>query len=235
MEVPDLSFGADYWKYRYNMGYIDWQLKDVYFMLIEHYQKMNPNGKAKRVFYPMCGMSLDMNWLVDQGVSVIGVEITSQALEMFVSRSEQQWTKFPFPKLGTSAELFMRKDDKMKLYCADIQEFSSHIEGKFDAMYDRGSIQYVEPERVSSYAQVLKDLLHTGGRLLLEVVEYDPKLLEDKTLNLPVKVPPPYSMTTEDVKRLFEPECSVERVKTHTCNRFLGKNADFHVHLVIKM
>ncbi|RUS70697.1 hypothetical protein EGW08_021540, partial [Elysia chlorotica] len=163
---------------------------------------------------------------------VVGVEITRQALETFVAESNTDWTQFPVPKLGKAAKVFARNDNKMKLYFADIQEFSSQIEGRFDAMYDRGSIQYVEPDRLSRYAQTLKDLLNPGARLLLEVVEYDLKMLEDE--NLPLRVPPPYSMTTEDVKRLFEPECTVERVETHTCDRFLGKDADYHVHIIIK-
>ncbi|KAK3761933.1 hypothetical protein RRG08_065147 [Elysia crispata] len=235
MEVPDLRAGAEYWHYRYTKGFTEWQLEKVYPMLIKHYEKMNPNGKAERVFYPMCGMSLDMNWLVDQGVSVVGVEIAQQALETFISKSNHNWTISHDPELDTATKMFIRNDGKMKLYCADIQEFSPEIEGKFDAIYDRGSLQFVQPGNVSRYSQVLKDLLKPGGRILLEVVEYDPKILEDKTLDLPMKVPPPYTMNSEDIKRLFEPDCSVERVETYKSDRFLGENVDFHVHLIIKI
>ncbi|GFR94475.1 thiopurine S-methyltransferase [Elysia marginata] len=115
-------------------------------MLMDHYQKLNPSGKATPVFYPMCGMSLDMNWLVEQGVSVVGVELVLEALQKFMSRSEDCWSKTCVPELGVDAKLFTRRDNKLKLYCSDVLAFSPKIEGKFDAMYDRGSLQFVEPE-----------------------------------------------------------------------------------------
>lgn len=234
MATPDLREGAKYWQYRYSKGYIDWQLKDVYPMLIRHYEKMNPNHKAAHVFYPMCGMSLDMNWMVDQGVSVVGVEVVRQALVQFVSNSNHNWVETAVPKLGTEAALFARQDNMLKLYCCDVQHFSSQIEGKFDAIYDRGSLQFVEPENLHSYVNIIKDLLNTGGRILLEVGEYDVKILNDEDFNPNMKVPPPYSMNTEDVKRLFEPDCQIEKLEVYTNDRFLGKKIDFHVHLITK-
>ncbi|GFN81632.1 thiopurine s-methyltransferase [Plakobranchus ocellatus] len=234
MEKPDLSEGSKYWQYRYSEGHTEWQLKDVYPMLIRNYDKLNPGGKADRVFYPMCGMSLDMNWFLEQGVTVVGVEVVLQALKTFTSKSGHEWTESPISVLGPEAKLFARKDGKMKLYCGDMQKFIPQIEGRFDAIYDRGSVQFVEPANVSKYAQLMKDLLHPGGRLLLEVAEYDIKILEDENFNPPMKVPPPFSMNSDDVKRLFEPDCSVELVDQYKYARLFDKEAEFHVHLITK-
>ncbi|RUS70696.1 hypothetical protein EGW08_021539, partial [Elysia chlorotica] len=176
MAAPDLSDGKEYWQYRYSEGHTEWQVDQVYPMLVRNYEKMVPDGKAKKVFYPMCGTSLELEWLVKQGATVVGVEIAMQAIETYVSNSTQKWTNSDVPGLGSAAKVFTREDKKMKLYCTDIQEFSPKLEGKFDAIYDRGSLQFVPPENVSSYAEVLKSLLKPKGRILQEVLEYDLKI-----------------------------------------------------------
>jgi hypothetical protein len=58
---------------------------------------------------------------------------------------------------------------------------------------------------VPRYVQVIKSLLHTGSRLLVEHMQYDASEYPDLD-------GPPFSLTEKEMKGLFEPEYSVENV-----------------------
>ncbi|GFN77676.1 thiopurine s-methyltransferase [Plakobranchus ocellatus] len=233
-EMPDLSAGVDYWQFRYDRGHTEWQLPYAYPTLVKHYDKLNPDGAACKVFYPMCGLSLDMAWLIEQGMTVVGVELVPHVLRMLVSDGCYNWSEAPVPSLGPEATVVTRSDNRMRIYCGDMQEYTPEIEGRFDFIWDRGSIQYVRRENVQRYARSMKNLLNPGGRLLLVVVEYDLNILQDKDFRPSMKVPPPYSMSPLEIKELYEPECTVEHIEQYATNGLFGKQERFHVYLVIK-
>ncbi len=46
-----------------------------------------------RVFVPLCGKSIDMLWLVQQGFAVTGCEISELAVEQFFTENSIPYTK----------------------------------------------------------------------------------------------------------------------------------------------
>ena len=51
-------------------------------MLIKHWTKIKA-VEASEVIVPLCGKSLDMLWLAEQGYSVIGLEMVEEAVKAF--------------------------------------------------------------------------------------------------------------------------------------------------------
>ncbi|GFS04796.1 thiopurine S-methyltransferase [Elysia marginata] len=302
-----------YWAYRYDQGHTAWNMPHANPVLEKYFDKLSPDRKPKKVLVTMCGMSMDMNWLADKGMEVIGVDIALPALTApatvtiiipiviktpltlmiadkgmevigvdialpaltapatvtiiipiviktpltlrladkgmevigvdialpaltkFVAQSGQDWTETAAPKLGPDAKLFTRKDGKIKLYWGDALTFSMDVEGRFDAMFDCNGLHVLDSNKTRLYASMAKRLLNPGGRLLLEAGAYDEKLLEDENFKPPLPIPPPYTLRLQDIKELFEPECTVEHLGTmHTEEIFYNHPADFHDYLIIK-
>ncbi|GFS12171.1 thiopurine S-methyltransferase [Elysia marginata] len=224
----------NYWNFRYDSGHTEWNLNHVHPVLERFFNKLNPDGKPKKVLVTMCGMSEDMNWLADKGMEVVGVEIALQALTKFVSQSGQDWTETAAPKLGPDAKMFTRKDGRIKLYWGDALKFSEDLEGKFDAIYDCDGLHVLDSSKTPEFAKMIKSVLNPGGIMLLEAIAYDKNILEDKNFQPPLPVPPPYSVAVEDVKRLFEPECSVEVIDKHTNNLLYGHESNFYSYIIVK-
>ncbi|GFO31828.1 thiopurine s-methyltransferase [Plakobranchus ocellatus] len=142
-------------------------------MLIKHLDKLNPDRKLRKILIPLCGKTLDMKWLAEQGLVTVGVEGVQQALDEFFSEAGLDKSETSITGLGSYGKLFQSKDGMIKLYCGDMLQFSSSFEGTFDAIWDRGSLVALDRSDVPRYAQILKDLLNVGGRLLVEVMGYD--------------------------------------------------------------
>ncbi|GFS04792.1 thiopurine S-methyltransferase-like [Elysia marginata] len=98
--------GALYWDQEYRNGRTRWHRKHVHEPLVRHYKKLIPDRTVRRVLVTMCGMTIDMNWLADQGLQVVGVDIALQALAQFMKDSGREWTEQSAPKLGTEAKCF---------------------------------------------------------------------------------------------------------------------------------
>lgn len=48
--------------------------------------------KSDNVFVPLCGKSIDMIWLLEQGYKVIGIELSSIACESFFNEHHLSYT-----------------------------------------------------------------------------------------------------------------------------------------------
>ncbi|GFR75313.1 thiopurine S-methyltransferase, partial [Elysia marginata] len=204
-------------------------------VLRKHFDKLNPDGKSQKVLVTMCGMAVDMTWLADKGMEVIGVDIALPALTKFIAQSGQDWTETTAPKLGPDAKLFTRNDGNIKLYWGDVLEFTEELEGTFDSIFDVAGIQVLDSINARLFAKKIKSLLNPGGRLLLEAGIYDTKLLDSDNFNPPLPVPPPYSVTPKDVQELFEPECSVELIdQIHFDTYFYGHEKINYNYIITK-
>ena len=82
----------EFWLQRWSENKIGFHLDEVNPYLIEHWSVLNV-AKGARVFVPMCGKSMDMRWLLEQGYQVEAIEISAPAIEAFFSEQslEYQW------------------------------------------------------------------------------------------------------------------------------------------------
>ena len=71
-----------FWHERWRSGQIGFHQSAADRNLTRHWPSLHLAG-GSRVFVPLCGKSLDMLWLRDQGHRVIGVELSATALEAF--------------------------------------------------------------------------------------------------------------------------------------------------------
>ncbi|KAG7352901.1 thiopurine S-methyltransferase [Nitzschia inconspicua] len=159
--------------------------------------------RAKRVFVPLCGKTVDLAYLTDLADEVVGVEGIRMALEQFAEEQAQlnvsleTTTKDGFEKF---------QGDKITLLKGDYFELdATKTDGVFDFIFDRASMVAIDPKLRESYVEVLGSLLAPGGTILLVV-------LERQGSDEAMKQGPPFTIPEVTVRELYEPKEWVESI-----------------------
>ncbi|KAJ7420404.1 Thiopurine S-methyltransferase [Willisornis vidua] len=111
--------------------------------------------------------------LADMGHSVVGVEVSEQALKEFFSEHNLPYCEEPVPEIP-GGKLFQSTSGNISLYCCSIYDLSSSIVGKFDGVWDRGALVAVNPCDRQRYVSLMINLMEKNSSYLLVTVSYDP-------------------------------------------------------------
>ncbi|GAA3720825.1 thiopurine S-methyltransferase [Oceanisphaera sediminis] len=185
---------AEFWHQRWQSSRIGFHRQQVNPQLSRFWPQL-PLLQQTEVLVPLCGKSRDMHWLVEQGHTVAGFELSPLAVQDFFTEAGLA------PELEQSGHYRCWHAGRIWLYEGDFFQADS-LARRFDAAYDRAAlIALPEPMRVA-YADLLARLLNPGATLLLITVDYAP--IQQQS--------PPFAVSEADVRRLFEPHFTVERL-----------------------
>ncbi|MEG3641216.1 thiopurine S-methyltransferase [Magnetococcus sp. PR-3] len=106
--------------------------------------------RGKRLFVPLCGKSLDMIWLAQQGYEVLGVELSPIAVAAFFKENGLRPTRRAF---GAFTQWQV---GRITVLCGDFFKLSSRRLGKVDWVYDRASLTALPPDLRLRYAKHLQ-------------------------------------------------------------------------------
>lgn len=153
------------------------------------------------VFVPLCGKSLDLVWLLEQGYQVSGVEISPRAVTDFFSENQllPRVTDIPGGRLYQSPGVDM--------YCVDFFGPGLASMAPIDAVYDRAALVALPPEMRAAYAQRLLEWLRPGARMLLVTLDYPQHEMRG----------PPFAVTLGEVESLYADVCRIERLHSEDC------------------
>ncbi|PIK36600.1 putative thiopurine S-methyltransferase [Apostichopus japonicus] len=185
---------VDKWKKGWEAGWIDFHMPKVNHSLVKYYGKLTGGKKGLRFFIPLCGKTLDMKWLSDQGQEVVGVEGVEMACEQFFQEQNMKYSVSDIPGIP-DGKLFTGESGKIKLYKCDALAITSALVGKFDAIWDRGSLVAMDPPDRAGYIKMLKDVSKPGTNILAEIYEYD--------WDQRIKQHAPYPFFRQDVDDIF--------------------------------
>ncbi len=174
------------WKERWINGKTGWHGSEVNSNLIKHIHSIEPLNNAK-ILVPLCGKSLDMEWLAAKGASVVGVDLVREPLEqIFQDRNSvvQEDSIQGIAKLS---------DETLTVFHANIFDFNLDIDGPFDIIYDRAALVALSPENRERYVNHSLELLKPNGRILLITYDAPKKDLEG----------PPFPVRKNSVPTLF--------------------------------
>lgn len=168
------------WLDRWEEGRTGWHEPDGNAGLRQYWSEPATGSK---VLVPLCGKSVDLLWLADQGLAVSGVELSKTAVESFFAEQRLEYD------IDRSAALegYRAEERLITLYCGDFFDFHSD---PFDALYDRGALVALPESLRPRYVSHVKELLKPDAQLLLVTLEYD-SLLADG---------PPFSVLPEEVR-----------------------------------
>lgn len=176
-----------FWLNRWRNGQIGFHQSSVDRSLQHHWPDLNVRSPGGRVFVPLCGKSLDMLWLRDRGHVVVGVELSAAAVEAFCMENG-------IPARRRVREAFdVYQAENFEIFRGDFFRLRSPDLGEISAAYDRAALISWAPELRSAYAEHIATLLKPGTPMLLITLEYPQTQMPG----------PPFSVTPEDVQRLY--------------------------------
>jgi len=179
-----------------------WENNEIGF----HQPEVNPSLQAhladlnlqagSRIFLPLCGKTRDIAWLLRQGYSVVGAELSQIAVEQLFEELGLS------PELVPVGELISYRAEHVEIFVGDIFKLSAGQLGVVDAIYDRAALIALPESLRRDYVSHLMAISAYAPQLLI-CYEYDQGLMEG----------PPFSIDADAVKAHYEADFVITRVK----------------------
>lgn len=190
----------DFWHTRWENGEIGFHQHDYNAHMQQFVERLGVKH-GNHVFVPLCGKSLDMLWLENQGLKVDGVEISPLAVESFFAENDRH-------VYTTDTDYgFTAHDGDITIHCTDFFDLDPRDLVRVDAVYDRASLIALPAEMRERYVRHLQGFMPTGTRSLLITLDYPQAEMDG----------PPFSVTPEEVTALFATAYTIEQVYSEDC------------------
>lgn len=154
-----------FWKSRWQKDNIGWHMDQVYPNLITHWEKLHLN-KDDTVLVPLCGKSLDIPWLLDKGVNVIGIEVSDKAIAELKKSLNKNFTQY------TKGHFTVFESDHIQLWLGDFLKLQASFLPKLDAIYDKAALIALPPKMRKQYVDIINNLCYPDTHILLSCFEY---------------------------------------------------------------
>lgn len=174
---------AQFWRQRWQQGRIGFHQPKVMPLLSKYWPSLELNGSG-RVLVPLCGKSLDMHWLAAQGHDVLGVELSTLAVEQFFIEAGLQ------PKRRRSGLGEHYRAGRIEIIQGDAFALRREDLTDIAAVYDRAALIALPPAMRADYIAAIYDQLPDGCRGLLITLEYDQRQMDG----------PPFSVLQTEVE-----------------------------------
>lgn len=118
-----------------------------------------------RIFVPLCGKSLDLIWLAEQGHEVIGVELSPLAVQSFFA--EQGWQ--PIQRQSGAFSLWQYQN--ISILCGDYFALNASDLGAVDVVYDRAALTALSGAVRQRYIEHLRRIVPQSASVFLLTIE----------------------------------------------------------------
>lgn len=177
----------EFWHQRWSANQIGFHESQANPLLVAHWGALAA-PPAARVFVPLCGKTLDIDWLLARGCSVVGAELSRLAAAQLFERLGQS------PAIDRNSPVERWSVPELDLFVGDFFDVTMQQLGRIDAVYDRAALVALPPEVRPRYARHL-DLVTRGAPQLLVSFDYDQSQLAG----------PPFAVTEAELRRLYPP------------------------------
>jgi len=160
--------------------------------LIRFWSEMQVKKDCK-VFVPLCGKSVDMQWLRQQGHSVIGVELSEIAVQAFYRENGYS------PVLSDSGNFKQYEANDIRILCGDFFDLKRDDLAGVQAVYDRASMVALPLEMRKRYVQHLVSILPRATQILLITFDYP----QDEMPG------PPFALSPSEVEVLYSKHADI--------------------------
>jgi thiopurine S-methyltransferase len=185
----------EFWHERWRTGQIGFHQSAVDRHLRRHWPALGLAAHS-RVFAPLCGKSLDLQWLRQLGHSVVGVELSAVALESFCMEQGM------LVRRRTLDRFDIYEAAQLQLYRGDFFALTPELLGSLAAVYDRAALISWTPELRAAYVAHVTALSRPGTLTLLIAIEYPQAQMSG----------PPFSLGTEEIHRLYSGSHSIQEL-----------------------
>lgn len=182
----------EFWHSRWREGRIGFHKSAINPLLVEYFDKLDLSPSS-RVLVPLCGKSLDMIWLAQQGYEVIGIELSEIAVQEFFA--EQGITPTIHQLADNPAMKYYQAElagQTIGLWVADIFALTADDIGHIDAVYDRAALIAMANDMRPNYSQQIRRISDNAAQFII-TLSYD----QNK------KDGPPFSVDDKQVQQYY--------------------------------
>lgn len=176
----------DFWLERWERAEIGFHQAEVNPYLLKHWGAL-PAAQGGEVFVPLCGKSLDMLWLRQQGHAVLGVELSPIAVRDFFAENGLALNH------SSSGQFDCCEAEGIRILCGDFFELTREHLAQVRAVFDRASLVALPPEMRARYARHLAETLPSGTQVLLVTFDYPQDEMNG----------PPFAVSVSEVQALY--------------------------------
>lgn len=177
---------AEFWHNRWRDNLIPFHKERTNHYLKKYFHLLEV-GDGDDVLVPLCGKSVDMCWLRQQGCTVTGVELSDIAVrDFFVEQGIAA-------ERGADDDFEILEGEGIRLLCGDFFALGAAHTASTAAVYDRAALVALPPEMRARYVDHLHALLAPAAPTLLLTFEYPTHETDG----------PPFSVDVEEVHALY--------------------------------
>jgi len=185
-----------FWHDRWENQDIGFHQADIHALLPKYWPRLELGSDAP-VFVPLCGKSLDMVWLAQQGHRVIGAELSQRAIDDFFAERGLA------PTTRTSGSFIVKSAGPYELWCGDFFDLPREAVAGVAGVYDRAALIALPQALRQRYAETLASLLPATARILLITLEYEQSQMAG----------PPFSVPGDQVRALFAASYQLDQLE----------------------
>ncbi|RTZ38877.1 thiopurine S-methyltransferase [Candidimonas sp. SYP-B2681] len=177
---------ADFWLERWRDGQTRFHQNRVTPLLPKYWPSLSLPS-SERVLVPLCGKSLDMMWLAEQGHQVLGIELAQLAIDQFFAENglEPETHESPLGRHHIAGNI--------EIICGDIFALDVATLNSCVGVYDRAALIALPPTMRQRYVEHVYAQLPVQYRGLLLTLDYHQDQMEG----------PPFSVGDAEVQSLF--------------------------------
>lgn len=199
---------VDHWLERWKDNRIGFHQADIN----THLQRFWPrvvsvplSAAPSLVFVPLCGKSLDMIWLRDQGHDVLGIELSPIAVEDFFRENDLTPTITELSRPDDCHAPMRRFEaEGITVLEGDIFDLTAEDLAGVTQVFDRASLVALPLEMRARYVTHMQDILPPAIPTLLVTMEYDQSQMAG----------PPFAVHEEEVRTLYGARQQIRLVHT---------------------
>ena len=186
----------EFWNERWQQRHIGFHLGHPHDWLVAAHERI---PAASRIYVPLCGKTVDLVWLRDQGHEVIGCEFVASAIQDFFREHELSAQTEHRASGGDSYECH-RTPGLSVLQGNALNLNPALVGGPIDVIFDRAALVALDPTSRQRYVDGLHSLLRPGGHILLIAFAYDQSRIAG----------PPWSIDAPTIEQLFGERFAIE-------------------------
>jgi thiopurine S-methyltransferase len=150
------------------------------------------------VFLPLCGKAVDIHWIAGQGFEVVGIELSSIAIEAFFAENSLDFERVETDRFAQykSANITLLQGDFFDLKQDDLINCQ--------LVYDRAALIALERHDRPRYYDHMLSIVPASCDMLLISLEYDQTEMQG----------PPFSVPNEEIIQRYRDAFSIHALET---------------------
>ncbi len=159
-------------------------------------QTYTPNYflRGQRVLVPLCGKDNALMWYRDRAAHVIGIELSSKAIEQFFQEHNLAYQKTADGRYEA---------ERITIFNRNIFDLTPTEIGRIDLVYDRAALVALPEGLRQRYRQKIEEFMPVGAKCLLITLEFSPYL----------GTTPPFSITPEEVESYYRDRFIIDHIE----------------------